>query len=407
VKSSSRAGSRFTLRTLAGAAWAAALAAAFGAPAVAQSLLVIENPAERLRYGKTYTQIDGFGASDAIAPIHLTEDPWSVPPTPRAGRNLTMANARSSIGAFVGPLNVDYFYRREWWLEGTADSLRFYQLARANGLVANSGQLDIDYHWEGFDADGLRFALADKVELFNGHDAVLGISIAALRVQQARIESGSGRFSSDGSSASLNSRRDIWYSGFRPSSGNDSLTAFTPAQSREVSEHGYGYSVDLGLRYDFGHGGALRLAVSDALARFKWNGTPHIVQMADIGLGVPAATSDSQISIGQPGIVQSSEYQTLRAELPSKRSIGIDYPIGHKWRLHGEHVKYRGETFSLLGTSKRITDSLRLRTDYDLRWKTVGATMTYRKLVLGLRADSLALSHMHAVGMTMHLEVDF
>jgi hypothetical protein len=368
----------------------------------AQSLLVVENPAERLGFGKTYTQIDGFGASDAIAPLYLTEDPWPVTPHPRAGRNLTMANARSSLGAFVGPLNVDYFYRRDWWLEGSADSLSFYQLARQKGLAASGRALDIDYRWQGFDADGLRFALADKLPLFGRRETAVGISVAALRVQQARIESANGRFASDGSTGSLNSRREIWYSGFRPSSGNDSLTSFTPSAQKDVGDYGYGYSVDLGLHHEFGHGGAIRIAVSDALARFKWNATPHVVQVADL-----SNAGESQFSVGQPGIVQSSAYDTLRVRLPSKRSLAIDYPLSYKWRLHGEQIKYRGDTFSLLGASTRLTESLGLRADYDLRWKTIGLTMNYRKFVLGLRADSVAPSHMQAAGMTMHLEVDF
>lgn len=375
---------------------------AWCAPAGAQSVLVVEDPAERIAAGHTFTLVDGFAGSDAVPPYYLTEDPWPVAAQPRAGRNLAVVNARSALGARVGPATIDYFYRRDWWFEGSAGAVRFYELDRRRGLVAAGETLDIDYRWQGFDADGLRLSFADRLDLFRERDTVFGVSLAGLRLQQVRREWARGRLASDGASARLQSEREIWYSGFAP--GGDSLTGFRPDQELPVPTYGYGYSVDLGLRYEFGRYGrtsALRIAATDVLSHLKWGGVPHLTQRADI------VGADADFTAAAPGVVERSAYDTLRFAPPPKVLVAIDYAPGPRWRLHGEQIWYRDESFALAGVGYRVSDALQLRTDYDLRWKTVGIKLAYRRFTLGLRTDRVSPRRAHAAGGTLRLELDF
>lgn len=371
-------------------------------PAPAQSVLVIEDPAERITFGKTFTLVDGFAASDLLPPYYLTEDPWPVAARPQPGRNLTYVSARSALGGRLGPATIDYFYRRDWWLQNNAGAARFYELDRTGGLVASGQTLDIDYRAEGFDADGLRISFAERVGLLHPRDTVVGISLAGLRLHQARFDRARGRFASNGTSASLETDRELWYSGFVPST-HDSLTGFRPPERQEVASYGYGYSVDLGLRHELGSTANVRLVASDVLSHLKWGNVPHLTQRALIS----GATADDQMATSHPGVSERSTYDTLRFALPPRLLLAVELAPHRRWRLFGEHVWYRDETFPLIGAAYRVNNALQLRTDYDLRWQTVGVRLAYKRFTLGFRTDNLSPRHARAGGGTLRLELDF
>jgi hypothetical protein len=380
----------------------AAVLVAIGGPGAAQSLLVVEDPTERVAYRDTYTFADGFTGSDALPPARFTDDPRLTEAVPRDGPNLAYASARTALGARIGDATFEYFYRRDWWLEGSAGAVRFHELARADALVASGQNLDIDYRWQGFDADGLRFTGAGRLALWRPRDTVVGLSISVLRLQQVRRESAHGTFASDGSTGSLRAEREIWYSGFSPAA-HDGLTGFRPTTPREPASYGYGTTLDLGLRHDLGGAGSVRFVVSDAYSRLKWNRVPHLTQQ----VAIAGATSDAGLSAAAPGVIEQASYDDLNFRLPAKVLFGFELTPRHRWRFYGEHIWYRDEGFLLGGFGYRFSDAFGLRADYDLRWKTIGLTMTYRRMVLGLRADSLSPRNARAGGGTLRLAVDF
>jgi hypothetical protein len=371
-------------------------------PAGAQSLLVVEDPTERIAYRDSYTLADGFTGSDALPPSRFTDTPRLTVAVPREGPNLAYASARTALGARIGGAAFEYFYRRDWWLAGSADAVRYHELARADALVASGRNLDIDYQWQGFDADGLRVTLADRTALWRPRDTVVGLSVAVLRLQQVRRESASGRFASDGSTGSLSAGREIWSSGFAPTT-HDGLTGFRPATAREPASYGFGATLDLGVRHELGEAGSVRFVVGDAFSRLKWNRLPHLTQQ----VAITGAGSDAGLSAAAPGVVEQAAYDDLRFKLPAKVLFGFELTPSHRWRFYGEQVWHRDESLLLGGIGYRFSDAFRLRADYDLRWKTIGMTVTYRRLALGLRADSLTPRNARAGGGTLRLEVDF
>jgi hypothetical protein len=364
-------------------------------------VLSINNPALMTvpANGWSY-QGEVFAANDMVPLNQFDDDPWPANYRTRAGTNLGLANARISIDTNRGDWSIGYFYRQDWLLKGSRDSIDAYVLDRNEQLTSQARSFDLDYTIQGYVADGLRMAFSREIATTNGHIFRWGAAASLLRGLDVRKEQAKGNLISTVGSASLVGNRQLFDSQLNPVSTSASFNDFIPAAVQDVSV-GFGYALDFGLNWKFQNGANIDLAVNDLLGRIKWNRVPLIEQEIN-----GTFIGDTFTSGANAIISGSNRYQSLSLSLDPKLSISAAYPLGDV-SLRARVDSIDGLWFPQLGGEYVFASDWRVGLDYETRFGSVKISLRHPKYFVSLSTDNLKFSESRTLGFAAGLNYVF
>ena len=375
-------------------------AAPLAAHADAADLMAITNPAlndtrPTLRVGAT-----GFAADD-FTPAHRIADTWREPPDPRPGRNLAVGFARLEASQSWNNWTIGAYKRVDAFGEGNRDTVRVYydQQSNPDALLAQPGTRNLDYHFKGFSADGLRLAWSQPA---SAGPLRFGAAINLLKAGFLRIENVTGRAVSAGGVATINGRRELLYTGLDytdPSRAD--LNDFAPL-ARQSSSEGWGYALDLGMQWAPRDDLRLRAAVNDLFGRLSWQNVPQMVQNFNdaswpLQFNAPAA---------QAKITGTNSYRDYTLQLKPKAAVAAEWTRAD-WTFGASVAAMRGLILPEASVAWGHIDSGRLALSYEPRFKSVGAAIHYGPFFASLRTDRSNLNDARAVGATAGLALRF
>lgn len=354
------------------------------AAASAQGTLVVDNPAQRAGHDAATLRFDAFAANDHVALSNFTDDPWPGDYRTRPGRNLSLLSARAAAGASFGGFGIDYVRRADWLLQASGDTAHAFYFSQTDQLITSGRDLDLDYRLRGFEADGLRVSASGSFQLpWLGGSSRAGVAANLLRGLRLRAEDARAVYTSDGTSASLNGRRELWYSNLTPS-GSSGISAFRPFSEEAVPANGSGRSLDVGVHHRFAGGTEVALAANDVAGRMRWRNMPHMTQ----DVAISNVTATSYTSDGTPAVSGYNNYLDFAEALPVKYLASARAPLAAHWSAFGELRRISGNDMPRLGLSWSPAPKREILFDYESRWKTFGLLANWESFTLGLRANA-------------------
>lgn len=367
--------------------------------ALAQSVLVVDNPADRVTSGAG-TRIDLFVATDHVPISSFDDDPWPNNYRARSGNNISVLSGRASVGGTLSAFSIDYLVRSDWLLRAGGDTAHFLYLAQTDQLITSGRNLAVDYDFLGVDLDGLRLGFAVPIsDRLWGGTTRLGIAGNYLRGLRLRSERARASYRSDGTSASLNGQRELWSSELKPTGSNGSISDFLPYREQPVPSRGEGYSFDFGVTHRTEGGITLAVSANDIGGVLNWKGVPHISQNISIN---NVSTTDYTAS-AIPAVSGYNDYRDLRQKLPTKYKAALSVPTVLDLNAFGEITNVNGTSFPIAGVSWTPQNDRLLFVSIDTRWKSISLGGRWKSLTMGVRSDKLDISNARAIGLQLAL----
>lgn len=388
-------------RSLARAALAALAALAAAPPVFAVDLLVVDNPAAPRPDG-LHVAVSGVAANDHVALSKFAADPWPGGYRARPGDNVSLLDARGAVGVGRRGFAVDYLYRAEGLLVASGDTAHGHVLAQTDRLFDGPRRLDIDYRLQAFEADGVRLGARIDAPGAGPGETTWGVAVSALRVRRLKIDAASGRYVTDGNTASLNGTREQWSSELQ-ATDSGGLSAFLPFAPKDVPATGSGYGVDLGVVHRFGGGARVEAAFSDLWGRLRWRGIPHMSQRFEIN----NVSQTSYESSGAPAVGGFHNYVDFELRLDLRRKFAASLPLPGDFELRAQSTRIRGQSFPQVAIHRRAGDALGYGADYDVRFASIGVGVYGRVASIWLRADRLSPERARVLGMSAAVSYAF
>lgn len=378
-----------------------ALACVGANPALGQGMLMVDNPA--LPSGEANAAVFSggvFAANDMVPVSRFDDDPWPADYRAREGANLALGNLRLAFGARRGDWSVGYFYRQDWLLQASRDTVDAHYLDQTSQLSSGARTFDLDYTLRGFAADGLRLAFSRANAMADGGEWRWGVAASLLHGYDVRLEEAEGDLRTTVGTATLVGNRELFNTRLRAVQPAASFNAFTPAGTQDVSA-GWGYSLDLGVAWRFRNGAHLALAVNDLLGQLKWDRVPLITQ------NINGTFAGNTFNSGASAIISGvNRYQSLTLDLKPKLRAEADYPLGDTTLLaRVEGVD--GQVFPQIGVSHLVGSKWRVGLDYETRFGSAEISLRHANYYLALSSQSLKLNESRALGISAGVNYAF
>lgn len=354
-------------------------------PAWADGLLAIIHPVEQVSSsGNRVVAIKGqsFEASDYTAVRYFSDD-WRGDFTPRNGRNLAVSFAHAEVSAKRESWSVGYFYRHDVLLESNRDMTEVVHANKTRSSVITGKTYDLRLAMNGFSAQGVRLDKTLVLQTGNERDMTLGIGISLLGGQRMRMGQAYG-------SALATPSGYIYSLGMTDA---DSKKTYPFMPSGEVS--GLGYALDWGLRLQWKDGKRLDLAVNDLFGEIRWKNLPQTTLQANSA----TASRDAQgYIVFNPSMTGQNTRTDATQRLTTKGSIQFRTPLFRRasFNLGTEWIK--NYLFPRIGLAYITRAEIELMADYDARFGTYSAGMTWRNAYLAARTQNLNLGQSRGYG---------
>jgi hypothetical protein len=370
-------------------------------PALGLDMLMLDNPARLVRQANHFDFSGGvFAANDMVPVDQFGDDPWPADYRARAGTNLAVANMRAGFGVSRGDWSVGYFYRQDWLLKASRDTVDAHYLDQSDQLTSGARAFDLDYSLRGFSADGLRLAFSRANATADGGEWRWGVAASLMHGYDVRLEQAQGNLLTTVGSATLVGNRELFNTRLRAVPAAASFNAFSPGLARDVPA-GWGYSLDLGVTWRFSNGANLALAVNDVLGQIKWERVPLITQ------NINGTFAGNTFNSGASAIISGvNRYQSLTLDLKPKLRIEADYPLGETTLL-ARVDGVDGQWFPQVGISHAIASKWRVGLDYETRFGTAEISLRHANYYLALSSQSLKLNESRALGIAAGLSYAF
>jgi hypothetical protein len=368
--------------------------------AQAEGLLAIDNPASHGSANKAYAQFEAFAGNDQVAMREYGGD-WNGSYTPRSGVNLGLAVLRAESGVQWSGYRLGALWRGEALVQANRDTSDLVQQYKTSAGYTPSRTYALDYQLKGFEADGARLSKSFHTEGFGVWRADWGLGLSYLRGQRITLNAVNGAV------VTLNTK-DFNATAQQAVSDNQINTAdlgsFNAPYGRQASVSGSGYAVDVGMALKHPANGArVELAVADLLGAIDWRNLPTNVSRYTTATKYYDANGYLNI---YPAFTRASTYQNLQQVLDPKWLASLSYPLG-AMELSGLASYTQGYWFPQVGVGYALRDTWHVKVDYDLRFGTVGLSLTHPWFAVSLRTDNLNTDLAKAYGLAASISIPF
>lgn len=378
--------------------WAVALGLTLTEFVYADGLLAIDNPARLDALTKAYAVVEAFEGNDQV-PMREYGASWQGNYTPRNSNNIGLLAARVETGVQWRGYRWGALVRADGLVQAnrdTSDVTRQY-LTQAGYDTGRSYVLD--YSVKGFEAHGARVSKSLAVATNRPWKVQLGVGLSYLRGSRLKLETVTGQL------ITLNAK-DLGAAAQRDSSDTTLATGdmaqFNAPGGRPGSLSGAGYALDVGLVAQHSDSGLeLELAVADLLGRIDWTDVPNNVTVYNNAVKYYDANGYAQFN---PLTTRVSSYQSIHQRLAPKVRLALSYPVGQA-RLLGAADFTQGNWFAQLAVSYVLSPQWSLKTELDVRFRTVAVVMQLPWGHVGLRSSALNSAAAKAYGVTAGVQI--
>ena len=366
----------------------------------AEGLLSVDNPAKNTLIRKAYASLEAFEGNDQVA-MNQYGTQWQGSYTPRSGTNIGLLSARAETGVQWDGFRLGALYRAEALVQTNRDSSDLVQqFNNRQGYDLGRSYL-IDYQIKGFEATGARVSKSLDFNLGAQWGLGVGLGVSYLHGKSLKLQTASGKV------ITLNAKDIDAGVTTQATDSNTNVTDFAyfnAPYGRLASPTGQGYAVDAGLVLSHKDSGfSAELAVADLAGRINWTNVPS--NATNYKTATKYYDADGFVNF-TPAATRISSYQNVSQSLDPKVWLALNYAFD-QFELQGAGSYTAGFWFPQAGVKYRPNAKWSLSADYDLRFHTVGLSMQYQWLHVGLRTDSSNLDAAKAFGVTAGITVPF
>ena len=371
----------------------------------ADGLLAIDNPAKRVAHDGVYLNGEVFVGNDVVPMVDLAGS-WRNGYSPRSSSNIAMLYARAELGVEWSDYRLGWLQRGEIFAQAnrdTADLAHQYQIQ--TGYSAGKTYV-VDYHFAGFDADGLKLSKSVRSEFGSGWQLTSGVGVSYLRGRKLKLETWSGSVTSINAqdfNATLD--QNVASSDINIYDGQ----AFNAPYGRLASLSGQGYSVDTGLAFRHEPTGVeIDLAVADITGQMDWRNVPSNV--SDLTTATKTYDANGYVQY-DPAVSRTSSYRSVSMMLEPKIRLALSAPVsgvlpsGMRVLLAVDST--RQTEFWQAGLSFYPITDWQCVVDADFRFQTISVALQHQYIHFGLRTDNLDFDRAKSLGVSVAVKLPF
>ena len=367
---------------------------------LAEGLLSVDNPAKNTLEYKAYASLEAFAGNDQVA-MRQYSTQWQGTYSPRSDTNIGLLSARTESGVQWDRFRVSILYRAEGLVQANRDSSDLVQqFNNRRGYDLGRSYL-IDAQIKGFEATGARLSKSLAFNPGSQWALDVGLGMSYLHGKSLKLQTATGQ------AITLNAKdfdASVTTNDTDSSINIHDLAYFNAPYGRLTSPSGQGYALDAGLVLRHKDNGfSAELAVADLAGRINWTNVPSNV--TDYKTATKYYDTDGFVNFN-PAATRISSYQNVSQSLDPKVWLALNYAFD-QFELQGAGSYTAGFWFPQAGIRYRPNAKWALSADYDLRFHTVGLSMQYQWLHLGLITDSSNLNAAKAFGVTASITVPF
>jgi hypothetical protein len=365
----------------------------------AEGLLAIDNPAKNNLGNGTYAHVEAFQGNDSVAIRHYGND-WQGNFSPRSGTNIGVLAARSEIGGQWNGFQLGALHRAQALVEANRDTTDLAQQYSSNAGYSQGRTYLLDYHIQGFEADGVRLSKRMQWRLSDQWHLDGGAGVSMLQGKQIKLETVSGQvIALNTQDFNANATQDT-VSSTMDTSGNGNFN--TPFGAHPTLS-GQGFAADIGFVLERIDGLRLEAAVNDLAGSIAWKNVPRYT--SDYNTATKYFDANGYVRFN-PAVTSQSSYGNVEQTLDPKLWLAASYPLGPV-EAKAATSYLRGYWFTQLGLGHRVSPHCVVEADYDLRFQTVRLAVQYHYAYLGVRTDNANLDQAKAYGLTFGLNIPF
>ncbi len=366
----------------------------------AEGLLSVDNPAKNSLERKAYASLEAFAGNDQVA-MRQYRSQWQGAYSPRNDTNIGLLSARGETGVQWDGFRLGALYRAEGLVQANRDSADLVQqFNNRQGYDLGRSYL-VDVQIKGFEATGARLTKSLPFNPGTQWALDVGFGVSYLHGKSLKLNTATGQ------ALTLNAKdfdASVATNDIDSSINMRDLTYFNAPYGRLTSPSGQGYALDAGLVLRHKDSGfSAELAVADLAGRINWTNVPS--NATDYKTANKYYDTDGFVNFN-PAATRLSSYQNVSQSLDPKVWLALNYAFD-QFELQGAGSYTAGFWFPQAGIKYRPNAQWSLSADYDLRFHTVGLSMQYQWLHLGLRTDSSNLDAAKAFGVTAGITVPF
>lgn len=324
-------------------------------------------------------QVMGYSENNAIYPL-IKGEKISYSP----GRNAFTFNT-TELGARYQHFSLSLFYRYEWYLKFTNDTMRFYGETLNKETIRTAEVYNIDLRVEHLVSRGIKAAWTSDVSkpvIF--HFAASYLDASAMM---------SGRLQG--------------FIGYAARQRYDGLLELDYTYSRDAllkrdvsapSSH-FGYSTDVGVTWRITQHLAASVMAQDVMNAISWQAMPYTIATANTA--TTEIDANGFVSI-KPLVNGIEGFRDDTQRLPVKYSSRLGYE--HKNQTYSLKSLYVNQTWLTdLEWLTQWRDSIQTQLRFNLQTGAVGADVQWRGFSIGMQADNF--DYQQATLLQFHLGV--
>ncbi len=323
-----------------------------------------------------YTNIEGY--SENLSLYKLINEQQSQ----NGASEFSFTLDEAVTGVTYGDWSLATFFRYEWYLNYSADTMRLYQDSLSGSDMQQSKNYQVDLDVEHLRSQGVRLGWHKEI------NPNFATHIAASLIDARKMMSGSlSGNAMKGSSGDYDGQLEVDYT------YSEDVLFDRKAKRTQVA---YGYSADLGFDWQVSPHWYLSVYARDVLSNIYWDHMPTSTATATTATAY--STSEGYININ-PTISGRHSYHDYVQHMPTKYQAKLSYltTSNQAWSLSNLYVS--DTLFTDLGWIQQW-ETLTSELSYNLQTQAIGCKWIGKSGYIGLKADHLDYRQASYLGLT-------
>lgn len=323
-----------------------------------------------------YTNIEGY--SEDLSIYHLVKDQQAQ----NGDSEFTFTLDETITGVQYGDWSLSTFFRYEWYLGYSADTMRLYQDSLSGSDMQSGKTYQVDIDVEHLRSQGLR--LGWYKELDDNFAAHIAASLIDARKMMSGNMTGDAVKTSGGDYAGQ-LELDYTYS-------EDVLFD----RSADRTEKAYGHSVDLGFDWQIKPELFLSFYARDLISNIYWDHMPTSVATANTATAY--STNEGYININ-PTISGVHSYHDYVQHIPTKYQAKLSYLNSATSAFSLSNLYLSEHLFTDIGWINQW-DTINSELSYNLQTQAIGVKLSGKLGYIGLKMDKLDYQQASYLGLS-------